>query len=399
MSQLDLIDLSSLKPAKPARQAGWIVVLGKRGEEEAQNIGYTRFVGTSFWTPLERFCPGGEDGPLLKAYAPRNWRVSIKSDIYAVGLIGYFLMAPHVYSILELQQHMSWEGGWHQHDGPVNFVTRDFPSGYSIDLPNTILECMRYHPDSRPNLDSLQTRIQEDLDRLDKLYGDRIRQNEDHMPQKLRPRLKRESDDAFALRKAYSSAKKRRAVSEEHFRESEDADKYRKHVEKWNDLSEFPRPTKEEQVEFLQTLDSFVMGTEDEPSPYTEELHDRYTWQHLISTLKKRVDPNLPVYQITNIESDFVATAFRQAAKENVLGLLLDMINGLPAPTTAVIAFAHAAKWALHLLAWEGIPEKPKLQDKTDMYRGLRDYVFHVPTGAFYHPPPPTGEKHDGGHD
>jgi hypothetical protein len=50
------------------------------------------------------------------------------------------------------------------------------------------------------------------------------------------------------------------------------------------------------------------------------------------------------------------------------------------------MALRHAAEWAIRLLQWERLPTGPILHGKTNLHRGMSDYVFHVPTGAFFRP-------------
>jgi hypothetical protein len=231
-------------------------------------------------------------------------------------------MLPEIHDTNGAENEMNWESEWGEKltdvilnnmseddledFGPLGYDTRFLPEGYSLDLPNTILRCIRYLPEHRMELDDLRRRIQGNLDRLDDIYRDETKQDAAHVRDSLRPRFPQETYPRFALGRRYRPAKKRRKISEEEFEAQDDAAAYEQHVLDWNDITQYPRPSGEEQADLLEALDAFVMGTKDHPSDLVQEVNDRYTWQHLISTLKKRVDRNaaLPVYQITNIPGE-----------------------------------------------------------------------------------------------
>lgn len=315
-------------------------------------------------------------------------------------------MLPEIHDTVGADNEMNWESQWgvkltdvilnnmSENDkedfGPVSYDTRGLPEGYSTDLPNTIFHCIRYLPEHRMTLTDLRKRIQENLNRLDAIYRDETKQDAAHVRDSLRPRFPQETYPRFALGRRYRPAQKRRKISEEEFETQNNAAAYEQHVLDWNDITQYPRPSGEEEAQLLEALEAFVMGTEDHPSNLVQEVNDRYTWQHLLSTLKKRVNRNaeFPVYQITNIESEDVVTAFQASAKEAVLRLLVDRVLDEVPPTSdsAVRALRHAAQWAIYLLQWERLPIGPTLHGKTHLHRGMSDYVFHVPTGAFFRP-------------
>lgn len=220
-----------------------------------------RFYDTRGWQPPERNTYDEE----LTEHALNTWSVSEKSDIWSVALVAWGLMRAYPEEVSEVhaanrQECESWhgieklqKGTITQKDGAFPVELDNLPSGYSVDLCRLIGRCLRYHPSVRPSLPEMMAEIDNNLAKLDRMYSNELRKDQDTIAPGFHLLFTDEYEqwNAFAIDQPYQPIKKRRKTSNA----GEHTADYATLVTDWADIATYPRPTVEDQGRALDVLD------------------------------------------------------------------------------------------------------------------------------------------------
>jgi hypothetical protein len=255
---------------------------------------------------------------------------------------------------------------------------------YSIGLINLIRDCLNYHPDERPDLYTMKSTIDTAISRLDELYGDAIKRPRERTAMGHTVLLEDERWSAFDIGQQYEPPRKRRKVFMDPLTDIV-ADDYIKHVAKWSDEAQYPRPSPEQQAEAIQAIEDFL-NLKRNSHHFDEDPKLRYCFQYLRTCLFQRVAPDAPTHVVTTWHAALPHSFTLSAKKE-----LLRLIRGYVIPRLlekddspielgdALRVMDHAAQWGGFLLDLGGEHKSPALDDKTELHRGFRDWVMIDP--------------------
>jgi hypothetical protein len=114
-----------------------------------------------------------------------------------------------------------------------------------------------------------------------------------------------------------------------------------------------------------------------------------YCLDHLISSLSKRTGSSTRVYVITRITRGEDLRAFDQKFKARLLAFLAEQMTVLLKDKrledhyTGLRILEHAFRWGLFILDIDGEPEELRLRGRTELHRGILDWILIEPAGAF----------------
>jgi hypothetical protein len=359
-------------------------------------------------------------------YSPDSWPLNEKSDVWAVGLVAHRLLwagkgNDHFNNchLTQLNEHVGYRmQGWldtfenagltHNlgsfvdktspyhpvHNNDLSPSDEDFRVAaydltnhegiYSIELINFIHDCLNYHPDERPDLYTMKSTIDTAISRLDELYGDENRKPRERTAMGHTVLVENERWSAFDIGQQYEPPRKRRKVSVDPLTNIAGHD-YNKHVAAWSDVSNYPRPSPEQQAEAIQAIEDFL-NLKRNSHHFDEDPKLRYCFQYLRTCLFQRVAPDAPTHVVTTWHAELTHSFTLYAKKE-----LLRLIRGYVIPRLlekddspiemrdALRVLDHAAQWGGFLLDLDGEPKSPVLDDKTELHRGFRDWVMIDP--------------------
>jgi len=336
-------------------------------------------------------------------YTPLQWTVTEASDTWAVGLVAYKLLwagngetarqkldneiveiAQQWPTLLTaLDEDFDIDDDDQSYKPLIHLGDPEIPGDYSIGLIRFVQHCLRLLPWKRPGLQEMRDTINANLQRLDRLYGDEIKKGQEDLDESHKVYVSSDIDDYrdFDVGQEYEPPTKRRRVTISGAENNE----YRAIVDDWADTDKYPRPTLEFQAAVIDAIERCVH----ESDTYVDASH-LPTYHYLLQCLRSRITPEAAIDIVTERENDEFLLAFGKEAKTEVLDRIVQYIipklqedETLGEHGDAVQALTHAVQWAAFLVKEDGEPEMPKLREKTEIHRALRDWIFIIPDGVF----------------
>ncbi|KAH9861389.1 hypothetical protein J1614_011135 [Plenodomus biglobosus] len=358
--------------------------------------------GTIRWTPPES--PPG--------YVPHTWPCSEKSDVWSVGIAAWQLMqatrgvdAFDQYLFDKVQQFRTdpkfFTGGvLKPGEGlfPTSLSDAEMPTEYSVDLCRFVKSCLQYHPEGRPDVATLLQTAEQRLALLDRTHRHEFSNTKQTILDEFRPEYgPDEKFSAFSIGEKFERPAKRRRVDIA----AEDRFEYDVHINEWKNENEYPRPSRQTQLESMEGIRAFFNSKRSGDENYaqvwakydddTDALPANIAWRHLYSTICKEIDPTAKVYDFAVNPKPRYNYAFTNYFKITCLHDLLDHVlppflenENWSEHRDALRALEHALQWGLMLLRMRGEPTEPLLEDMTAMHRAVADWVLVPESGIDY---------------
>jgi hypothetical protein len=263
-----------------------------------------------------------------------------------------------------------------------DFVDVDFADHdniYSIGLIRFVQRCLKFNPEERHTPFEMKLRIDGTVARLDGLYGDEIKKPRDTIAAGHKVLVEDKKWQSFDIGQQYEPPRKRRRVSI-----SQGISRnYNALVERWSDVSRYPRPNLGQQAQVVFAIDKHIADPED--SDILEDARLRHCWHYLRACILHRVDPNSSTHVVTQWKGKMV-TSFELPAKRDILVRLEKMViptllsdDSLGALHDAIRVLEHVVEWSAILVDANGNIGTPFLEKKTELHRGFRDWIFIHP--------------------
>lgn len=339
-------------------------------------------------------------------YAPANWEVTVKSDIWAIGLMAYRMIYAGngegarngIGTEMRDRARIEWPDeltttvskGKQNKFAKRSIIPDNFeliPEKYSLKLLRVIKSCLVYHPDHRMELYQLESIVNAELASLDRLYGDLYKKDVDDVDDghKILQSEENKQYDKFAIGQRYNPPRKRRRLDPT----TEQDTAYRGLVVEWSNQTAYPRPDLASQARLITVIEDFVKSSEDariKDMRTDKSMH--HCFQYLFACLKPRIAPDAPVAHVTSwdeeegLEDAFQSAEYRREVLKTLGGEIAMTLLGNKkhaAPNDALHALDHVVRWAQLLLEMDGEPNKPYMEGKTELHRGFRDWIFIHP--------------------
>ncbi|KAG9186085.1 NIMA-related kinase 2 [Alternaria panax] len=163
--------------------------------------------------------------PGLMHPTPDDWPVSEESDIWSLAMTAWGLMMAHKgENVYENAQKRS-ENAEHvddlknntakSKDGALPETLEELPKEYSVRRCQAISRCLRYTSKHRISLEALQNVINDNLSRLDRMYGDEVRKQSDAIADEFKLEYTTEDSDEcarHAIGQKFEPPRKRRKI-------------------------------------------------------------------------------------------------------------------------------------------------------------------------------------------
>ncbi|KAF2631438.1 kinase-like protein [Macroventuria anomochaeta] len=346
-----------------------------------------RFVGTPGWHPPERSSEAlmgdGDNTQINPAYAPHQWPVTEKTDIWGLGLIAHQMIFAHK---PDLQvSTLGMESKWpdlqadtqESHFQAKIERTTDY---CSPELYRIVEQMLKHNPALRPNLSELRNTIYVELRRHDLVNGTEVRNKRkrdivEHL--QVYPSAIPDVAAKFDLGQVYSPTRKRSKIDLTGTARAQ----YDQLVNTWNSSNLNPDPAAQDEI--VDAIDEYLVQPED-----LENAEDCAA-KHLVSCLRKRLDQDAGkcyVLKGDDIEEGPIDEAMSAAAKLRIL----DNINadfwewaGPNISQRARDTFQHAVDWGRWLLgncSLNGKPAEPRspaLANKSTLHQDATDEAIY----------------------
>ncbi|KAI4633858.1 uncharacterized protein J4E87_001024 [Alternaria ethzedia] len=379
-----------------------------------------RYDGTPGMQPPER-----EHSALKELdWFPERWTVSEKSDIWSLAMTTWALMVAHnkgtdFYDEAD-ERCKTWvyndelkKGNVSQKEGIFPRRLSELPKEYSVGLCEVVSECLRYDPDGRPSLEKLRKVIDDQLARLDRMYGDEIKKPEGTIVDDFKLAYTPEESDTwaqFALGQTVEPPRKRR--------KTDDAgafkDELAKVINDWKSKSRYPVSGAADR-DALSSVDQIINDWKPESIvKFRANLPQLHAWRYLSTCIRKRTSPEAYVYRYDNDNEQDPSETLKRDNKRTVLETLRDVVVPIAKNVARIVAseaaeengeeathaeiegtpnmisldtLRHAIEWGLVLLNVGVEPRNPRLSEKTEMHRGMLDFLFKEPSGVYDYDP------------
>lgn len=219
------------------------------------------------------------------------------------------------------------------------------------------------------------------------LYGGEINKsiNDVNEPFRISLSAKPKKWNAFSNGKAYQAPKKRRMMPNAGLHRTA----YDLLVEdRWNNDNTRSQPDSDDQSVAIAHIDENLEAYDAAEQGSIGSGINRTAWRYLYSCLQKRVSEDAPVFvmpesqqgqdELRALDNRRKATVLH-TLRSSILPALLDEDHEYHA---SFVVLHHAVKWGQLLLKLEAEPRVPRLREKSEMHRGVRDFVFTTPSGA-----------------
>jgi serine/threonine protein kinase len=322
---------------------------------------------------------------------PLKWKVTIKTDLWTLGLVTlHLLLASN-----ELPPE-DWEGTLAERmkdaiQDPDSFqvVEEDkIPADYSLRLVRLVKRMLNYRPYDRPTLHDVQEEAISQLNRLNSQYGDNILRDHHTIVRELRGEFPQQKDE-FTPNQVFVPEKRRRvppvlvAENREQLIES-----YRREVQVWNNTP--PECTSD------QLSRAFARLERELPTEVAKtNMNALSSCAKAVAVMRKTVSPDEEQDQIVNegeqqdTEELEEFTPLTSIMKDHALfqmsQLALRVWQNEPDGElrTAFWVINHAAVigcWVLRL----GEYPTPRPEHPSSMHKAVEDWIIYDPSGLWY---------------
>ncbi|KAH5093731.1 hypothetical protein HBI73_126440 [Parastagonospora nodorum] len=373
--------------------------------QSSSNI--SRHSGTPGWQAPERYTNAAD----YANYRPNDWDVTVKAEIWAVGVVAYRLLwaGKGTDAVIKqkddiMQETEAWQTRFGKPKLPKDLggLYDDFqepPDIYSSGLVHLVQRCLNYRPENRPGLPEMKNIVDAKLRRLDLLYGDEIKKVKEAIaePHKVWSSAVGEPAKRFAIGSRYDPPRKRRRVN----LDDSNSLAYQAIVDDWVVTMSSPQPSLASQAKIVDAMmNSADKSDNDDIRFLMDDDNLRHSFHYLISCLSTRVAPDAPVHYVKDwgeeVQETFMSVqdSLRRGYEDwapvpqRVLPLIVQMIpefrdnRAYHDLQEAINVLEHAVKWSLALLQYDAEPRTPLLEKKTEMHRGFRDWIFIHPHPA-----------------
>lgn len=323
-------------------------------------------------------------------YAPHQWPVTEKVDIWGIGKIAQDMIFAHE---PDLRKDTMSKGAWSK-------LQRDTQESYLLDWNQKLSDCcsqelydlvqrmLRHNPALRPDLDALRTAIYLGLRKHDLAHSSEVRRKRkrdiaEHL--QVFPSLESDGPTKFDTGQPYSPTRKRVKIEINGAAQTE----YSQLIASWNNATW--NPTQEAQLTVVGGIDEYLVQMQG----YDLSQAGEWTAKHLVSCLRKRLGPDASnIYVLRNSElTDLeINDAMSVSGKLHILDHFDEDFwpTISSSPQDAINVLWHAVQWArwlLHNCLVDGEPAEPtgaSLTNKSDIHQGIYDWLFIKPSGARY---------------
>ncbi|RYN62911.1 hypothetical protein AA0118_g5020 [Alternaria tenuissima] len=334
-------------------------------------------------------------------WKPDDWPISEKSDIWSLAMTAWALMMAHKEeSFYENVQERSKDpehvkdlrnGTVGSTDSIFPQTLEEIPQEYSVRLCQVISRCLRYNPERRMSLEKLRRVSDDNLSRLDRMYGEEIRKGKDAIADEFKLEYTNEDSDEwaqYAIGQEFVPPRKRRKTDSA----GEFEERLTSLLIDWASEAIYPRPSTEVQDEVLKHVDNLISSSSEKAIEIFREREAYLTaWQYLCSSIGRYTSSQRDVYVATDITIEVLQESLERNTKREVLMLLRETVLELALEAasgdqkTGLYALQHVVMWGLVLLEINAEPVTPRLGDKTEMHRGMASFILDQPSGVPVH--------------
>ncbi|KAB2104273.1 hypothetical protein AG0111_0g7847 [Alternaria gaisen] len=353
--------------------------------------------GTPGLVPPER------DGARLHEdpWQPDKWPISEKSDIWSLAMTAWALMMAHKEeNFYEHVQERSRDpdhvddlrdGTAGSKDSIFPQTLEEIPEEYSVRLCQVISRCLRYNPKRRMSLEVLRRVSDDNLSRLDRMYGEEIRKGKDAIADEFKLEYTKEDSDEwarYAISQEFVPPRKRRKTDSA----GEFEERLTSLVTIWASEAVHPHPSTEVQDDVLNLVDDLISNSTVEAIEIFREREAYLTaWQYLCSSIRKYTSSQRDVYVADDITIEVLREPLERNTKRAVLMLLHETVLEVALEAASedrkngLQTLQHAVMWGLVLWDINAEPVTPRLSDKTEMHRGVASFILDQPSGVLMH--------------
>ena len=267
----------------------------------------------------------------------------------------------------------------------------ELPKEYSVRLCQVISRCLRYKPERRMSLEKLRRATDDNLSRLDRMYGDEIRKDKDAIADEFKLEYTTEDSDEwarYAIGQDFVPPRKRR--------KTDSAGKFEERLSRlvtnWAPEAVHPRPSTEVQDDVLNLVDDLISSSKEEAIETFRQREAYLTaWRYLCSSIRKYTSSQRDVYVADDITIEVLRRSLERNTKREVLMLLHETVLELALEAASedrkngLQTLQHAVMWGLVLWDINAEPVTPRLSDKTEMHRGVASFILDQPSGVPMH--------------
>ena len=238
------------------------------------------------------------------------------------------------------------------------------------------------------SLEVLRRVSDDNLSRLDRMYGEEIRKGRDAIADEFKLEYAKEDSDEwaqYAIGQEFVPPRKRRKTDSA----GEFEERLTRLVTNWASKAVYPRPSTEVQDEVLKHVDNLISSSTEEAIRIFRERKAYLTaWQYLCSSIGRYTSSQRDVYVATDITIEALQESLERKTKKAVLMLLRETVLELALKSasgdqkTGLHTLQHVVMWGLVLLEINAEPVTPRLSDKTEMHRGMASFILDQPSGV-----------------
>jgi hypothetical protein len=200
---------------------------------------------------------------------------------------------------------------------------KELPRGYNSDLYEVVSDCLKFHHEERPNLEDLKKTIDNNLAKLDRMYGEEIRKSENSIMDDFKLEYKKEERDEWALFSVggkFPPPRKRRRVEIPGALEA-------RLLELANDWNSGTRISTWSAADYgeLDIIDIMIESSDRNNIPeFRDHRPNRLAWRYLFSCVSKRMSPKSDVYDSAGFTREEVQESLKHETKRTVLTMFRD---------------------------------------------------------------------------
>lgn len=241
-------------------------------------------------------------------------------------------------------------------------------------------------PKQRLGLNELRVQVDEAMQGIERLYGEKLKRTFDEMDGDLRVHTAKDNEGPrpYSLGTRFLPPEKRRKVNNDELPGALTTS-FTTIADEWNNFGTYTVLSDAEVNDLLTEFNSLVDGDE----AFKEGTAEFVTFRYLISILRKYVSKSMAVnyYTGSNWENDF-GQAFTVESRLRILQHIRDkIVADLQTLSTkdenAISTFEHAVRWGIALNEAPGEPREIQLTAPSVLHLAIRHFVFKRPSGAY----------------